>query len=376
MPYPVHLNSLPLSNAIVFIVLAILVIATLRKNTQKQWLIPLDDTAELKGFAMIAVVFVHIGYTLVNNWQFLYPVSTLAGVWVDLFLFLSGYGLTISMYKKPLTVINFYRGRLFKILIPFWIALIAIVLMDFFILGIGRSWTEIITSLFVWFPRAYMWEDINSPLWYMMWLILFYILFPIVFVRSRPWITSLILALIASGLVWYNPLDLQATWLHELHTLAFPLGVLVAGIVSSGSGFVTKYEKWRTEYNQKPISIIVLIALVAIGYGLWKIDANMIGEILWLKSRFPYIGVVIEQIRSLLLMFTILFFFSWKPWKSGFLWLFWVLSYEIYLLHWPLMARYDIFFHHHPAWLATLVWLGVLMVIGWGMQNMIKRLHL
>ena len=82
----------------------------------------------------------------------------------------------------------------------------------------------------------------------------------------------------------------------------------------------------------------------------------------------------IEQIRSLVLGAIIIGFFSFKPLKNRFLWFLGIVSYEVYLLHWPLMARYDVFFHHFPAWLATLLWIGVFMILGWGIQKLMKKI--
>jgi hypothetical protein len=42
----------------------------------------------------------------------------------------------------------------------------------------------------------------------------------------------------------------------------------------------------------------------------------------------------------------------------------------VYLLHWPLMARYDLFFHHLPAWLAMACWVGAFLAIGWCVQRL------
>ncbi len=70
---------------------------------------PITLTQELKGLAILAVVFSHIGYFLVYQHEFLFPLTILAGVGVNIFLFLSGLGLTISALKKDLSVWNFYK---------------------------------------------------------------------------------------------------------------------------------------------------------------------------------------------------------------------------------------------------------------------------
>jgi peptidoglycan/LPS O-acetylase OafA/YrhL len=61
--------------------------------------------------------------------------------------------------------------------------------------------------------------------------------------------------------------------------------------------------------------------------------------------------------------------FSLKRIEFKFLYVFGVFSFETYLLHWPLMSRYDVFFHYLPAWLAPLLWLPAFIVIGWLLQK-------
>lgn len=78
---------------------------------------------------------------------------------------------------------------------------------------------------------------------------------------------------------------------------------------------------------------------------------------------------VIGETTSLLAMIALLIVFTMKKLDSRFLAVFGAYSYEAYLLHWPLMARYDIYFHALPAWCAVLLWLLTLLAIGWLLQK-------
>jgi peptidoglycan/LPS O-acetylase OafA/YrhL len=86
---------------------------------------------ELKGFAILAIIFGHIGYFLSVDKSFLFPFSVLAGVGVNLFLFLSGYGLTVSQIQKNESIGVFYKKRLPKLFVPFWIVLISLFLANY-----------------------------------------------------------------------------------------------------------------------------------------------------------------------------------------------------------------------------------------------------
>ena len=58
-------------------------------------------------------------------------------------------------------------------------------------------------------------------------------------------------------------------------------------------------------------------------------------------------------------------FFIFKKTKFRFLELVGIYSFEIYLLHWPLIGRYDVLYRYLPAWLATFLYLPVLLVLAW-----------
>ena len=64
------------------------------------------------------VIFSHIGYFLDAGKQFTYPWSVAGGVGVDIFLFLSGFGLTMSALKTDLGIFQFYIKRLPRIYLP------------------------------------------------------------------------------------------------------------------------------------------------------------------------------------------------------------------------------------------------------------------
>jgi peptidoglycan/LPS O-acetylase OafA/YrhL len=86
---------------IIFITLFLAVLLRSVKKIQTNHSFTPSTTEELKGIGILAVVFSHIGYFLVNDHRFLFPLSTIAGVGVNLFLFLSGMGLTFSSIKNP-----------------------------------------------------------------------------------------------------------------------------------------------------------------------------------------------------------------------------------------------------------------------------------
>jgi peptidoglycan/LPS O-acetylase OafA/YrhL len=357
------------STGIVVAALLAAVLFTFRKTAHTE-LFPVPVTQELKGLGMLAIVFAHISYMLVTDNTFLYPLSIAAGVGVDLFLFMSGYGLTLGMLKKQMPALEFYQRRLIKVFIPFWLVLILLFVCDAIFHGIRYSPSYMLQSFAGWFPRASAFEDVNSPFWYISWMLMFYALFPLLFMRERPWLTAILLAVIANAFALLDPLHLQVNWLHRLHTNAFSLGILLAWWMQTNPKKIKTLQWFRNQSGGIGRILLVAIGLFSAGFmamhntaGNWPTLAGA------LKATGFDDGFFIGQATSLLTMVALLVFFSLKKWDNKFLHIFGVYSYETYLLHWPLMSRYDAFFHYLPAWAATIFWLAAFLGIGWLLQK-------
>ena len=78
----------------------------------------------------------------------------------------------------------------------------------------------------------------------------------------------------------------------------------------------------------------------------------------------------IEQNYSLITMSAIILLFLIKPLDFKLLSWFGLYSYEIYLLHWPILYRYDLFYKILPAWLATVLYLILFLAIGFVLKKL------
>jgi peptidoglycan/LPS O-acetylase OafA/YrhL len=367
---PITITNVAQSNIIVIICLIAVFLLTLRK-TQHTDIFPVPTTQELKGLGILTVVFAHFAYMLVTNADFLYPLSIIAGVGVDLFLFMSGYGLSVGMLKKPMPVLEFYKRRLIKIFIPFWIALIIIFAADILFLNIDYSFSYILQSLLGWFPTARGYGDVNSPFWYITWMIMFYALYPIFFSVKRPWLTALILATIATLIGVYNPFDLQDNWLHRLHTLAFPMGIVCAWLLRKEKDKENKLVTFLTNFrnNSKGIARYIVIGLMLVAVVYFSLRSNA-GHWPTLTALLKQ-GYFVDQLMCLIIMLAFIVIFSLKKLDNKFLAIFGLYSYEVYLIHWPLMSRYDVFFNILPAWGAVIAWLITFIVVSWLLQKLV-----
>jgi peptidoglycan/LPS O-acetylase OafA/YrhL len=358
------------TNLIVIAVLIAVVLFTFKRAKHTD-LFPVSVTQELKGLGILTVVFAHFAYMLVTNADFLFPLSIIAGVGVDLFLFMSGYGLTVGMLKKPLPIFEFYKRRVIKIFIPFWVAIILIFAANAIFLDIHYTVPYMIQSLLGWFPTAEGFNDVNSPFWYITWMMMFYILFPLVFSTKRPWLSAIILSVIATLIGVYNPLEMGDNWLHRLHTVAFSLGIIFAWLLFETKDKENKLVKvlkhFRNESKFMPYIVIALMLAVVVYMSLhttanhWPTLTAILGK-----------GYFVDQLTSIIIMFAFIVIFSLKRFDNRFLSIYGLYSFEVYLIHWPLMGRYDVFFDILPAWAAVVAWMVTFILVSWLLQKIIS----
>ena len=367
---PITLTDDVATSSLIVIAAFLAVILFTFKKSQHTDVFPISVTQELKGFGILTVVFAHFAYMKVTNADFLFPLSIIAGVGVDLFLFMSGYGLTVGMLKKPMPILDFYKRRVIKIFIPFWVALIIIFAADAIFLGIFYPVPYMLQSLFGWFPTAVGFGDVNSPFWYITWMMMFYILFPLVFSYRMPWLSALILAIIATVIGTTNPLDMGDNWLHRLHTVAFSMGIIAAWLLMETKDKENKLVKTLKEFrtNSNAIRLVLIaISFVVVAYMSLHTTANH-----WptLTSFFGQ-GFYVEQFTSIVLMIALIVIFSLKKLDNKFLAMYGVYSFEVYLIHWPLMARYDVFFDFLPSWAAVIAWMVAFILVSMLLQKIV-----
>lgn len=306
---------------------------------------------ELKGFAILGVIFSHIGYFLVSDSSFLFPLSIVAGICVDLFLFLSGYGLVTSAIKKGVSTLDFYKKNLLKLYTPFWISIIILFLLIFFVAHVGYSASYILKTLAGVFTTADIYKDINSPLWYFSFIIFYYLLYPIVFSKKYPWVSAIMILLITLGILSINfDFMSKVNNLHYLHILAFPLG-MIGGYLLSKENVIENIKAKMFNMNKFSYYLLSLALIIIFYLSAYKFSG--VGRGVWL-----------EQIINIVAVLSLIVLFSIKKINFGLLSLFGLYSYEIYLVHWPIMYHYDIFYRYTTAWLATILYLILFVGLG------------
>ncbi|MBP9731973.1 MAG: acyltransferase [Candidatus Magasanikbacteria bacterium] len=341
---------------VLFLISALIFTAKKKDTTE---LFSASVTRELKGFALLSIIFSHVGYFLVSDDRFLFPLSILSGVGVNMFLFLSGFGLTMASIKKNFSRLQFYRVRLPKLYVPFWLVLGIFLLLDFFILHITYSPRFVLQFFTGLFTHADIFTDFNSALWYITLIIFYYLVFPLFFIKKYPWVSAILIFLLSYLLVKETAYELMPTiHLYKIHIIAFPLGVFVGSLYGNYKlGITTFFHKisnsiWKIFF----ISFCILSAVYFAYY-------SGIGE-----------SLRKEQIVSLITMMFIMGIFMIKKYEFKILSYFGLYSYEIYLLHWPILWRYTNFFQILPSWFALILYLGFFVLLAIGVQRITRLL--
>lgn len=340
-----------------------LAIASIRKTKEVGFFAPFKTT-EMKGFAILAIVFSHIGYFLSTDTGFLWPMSVLAGVGVSLFLFLSGFGLTVSALNKTLSIVQFYLRRIKRLMIPLWLIISFFFFLDYFWLGKIYPNNEIIRSYFGFFPVADLFLNLNSPLWYFTLILFYYLLFPLTFYKKIPYLSPVLILVISYFLLKTElPIEINHDVLnmYKTHFAAFPLGILFAVLINDENFREIKHHFKKIFLRGILKYLLVLVFIYLFGY--FSINSG-VGE-----------SKNIEQTISLITMFIIIFLFIVKNFEVKLFSFFGIYSYEIYLIHWPILSRYDYLYKYLPAWVATAFYLVLFLGIGYLLQKLIKRLE-
>lgn len=319
-----------------------------------------EVTEDLKGFGILAVVFSHIGYFLSTDTRFLFPLSILAGVGVNLFLFVSGFGLTISALSNPQGILSFYKKRLLRMFLPMWVTITVLVIADFVFLDKFFPLPGLIQNYLGFFPQADIFTDLNSPLWYFSLILFYYLTFPLLFWKKLPFLSAPLLLLTAFiTLRLPIPVNESVLNLYKLHFVSFPLGVFFAGLtrhedlIPVKSALKNVFAKFNLKYIFAPVFLLIFFQTsFNSGVGL---------------------GKQIEQTVSLITMFSIIFLFLISSFRFALFGLIGKYSYEIYLTHWPILSRYGFLYLYLPPFLATLMYLVFFMGIGSLMQKFQKR---
>ncbi len=317
-------------------------------------------TQELKGLAILAIIFGHIGYFLSTSRDFLHPLSVASGMGVNLFLFLSGYGLTLSYLKNKPSILDFYKKRLFRLFLPMWITITLLICFDFIFLNKTYPLVSIFHHyLGISLEPNELFSGLDSPLWYFTLILIYYLVFPLVTFSWLIYLSPLIL-LLGFNFLLNQPSNLETTLisLYKIHSVAFPAGVAIALLASKTN---QKYFSAIKKFFSKNIIRIPLTLILIPPFCYFAINSSVDGN--------PFA----EQLISLILMFLCISFFLLKNFQLKFLNLYGKYSYGIYLIHWPILFRYGVVYKYLPAALSTYLYLLIFLFFGFILEEKFNK---
>jgi peptidoglycan/LPS O-acetylase OafA/YrhL len=339
-PYQINLASPTLTLGIIFTVLLILAAITCRKNSNVFFDAP--ATAQLRGAAILCLLFGHLSlYCLKQELVFI-----MAGYYwaVIIFLFISGHGL----YRKYQmnTGFGFWKKRLLKIYPPLWITLIVFILLDYFLINTRHPLQEILPHMLGVNDKF----SINPPTWFIEYILIQYVVYRLIsklpfsgsFKLAALFIFCFAIALLVDSTRLYH---YYSAWLP--YTFIFPAGILFGKYQSPIVLFITKYIRNRF-YLLAPLFICL-----AVFYYWEQFMPDM------------FLSLMIRPLILLIPIILLLIIYEGFNLQSSFLIFLGNYSYEIFLLHWPFMIKYDFILFRAPLYISFFVYFAVLLILAY-----------
>jgi peptidoglycan/LPS O-acetylase OafA/YrhL len=329
---------------IYFIILMIAIICGKKSNT---YFLDNSQTDQIKGIAIILIVVSHLWFHVSQ-----YRATPMLGDYsVTLFLMLSGFGLTRSLSKRPLLFADFLSRRLKKVLVPYWLITIIILLLDYYLLKRSYSLNNIILTF-----AGINVNPILRQLDYARWFITLLLIYYVAFFFANRFLKNLqaIYLLFCLGITL---LLLKHYGIFQIgkynQIIAFPIGCVMSYLYEDLSHLFN---------NSHRIKLFILsISLIIMAT---RIILFLIGD------KYTYIYSITElfvyNVNGLLFCFLMILSISWigvNNYTSRFLILCGTISYEIYLIHGPLLIKYNPLFNLIPVSLIAVSFLIYLFCI-------------
>jgi len=162
-----------LVNLAILAIFAMLAVATSRRTAAgSSCLLDVVQTEQIKGLAIFFVLLGHV-WTHVSATK---ASINLAHNSVAVFLLLSGFGLTMSNRRQRLSFGAFCLRRIRKVMVPYWIATVIIIALDYALLAKGLSLRSLVTTM-VGINLTEELRYIDHVRWFVTFILLWYLLF-------------------------------------------------------------------------------------------------------------------------------------------------------------------------------------------------------
>lgn len=345
--YKIHLENPGLTFGIIFGVLLAVIFATLKKAENRYF--DRQTSTSLKGIAILFIVFGHF-FTICLDQQ----TFNLGAFWqgVILFLFIAGYGL-YQKYQLSTDRQAFWKNRILKLYPSLWITLILFIALDYFLLNVKHSIPEILFN-FLGGHVTDAFGSVNSPAWFVEFIMVLYFIFWVTtklpFSENIKLIALFVLCFLLSAIIYKTPIrNYHGIW--TFYTIVFPAGVIFGKYHSVIVDFLKRHVK-----HQIILWIPIFISLFV--FFRWDALIPLNKIIIMLRPLFFIIPAV------LLLMI-------WEKmnYQSKFLEFLGKYSFEIFLLHYPFMVKYDFILFREPLYISFFVYFIFILMLSYGLSR-------
>ena len=204
------------------------------------------DSINIKGICALLVIITHLTQNI-DSKILIGIISKIGYIWVGMFFFYSGYGLTYSMKNKKNYLDNFIQKKLIDILTPIYI--INIFYLIFYAIndGIKYSFKELLWYFFRF--------DLSvSYSWYIVVILVFYFAFYICFKFTNydKGVKFIVLFNVMYIIICYA-LNVPNMWYKS--SIAFLIGLLLADNIE----LVSEY--FKNQYQKKSLIILIIFII-------------------------------------------------------------------------------------------------------------------
>lgn len=341
-----------------FLFMLIILLSTKRNGRKSQKLLSIVQTEQLRGLAIFFVLLGHLWVHVSKS----RPGIVLSGDAVSMFLILSGFGLTVSSGLKKLDYKQFISKRINRIMVPYWIATLVILLLDFFILRRTLPVNDTIMT-FLGLNFSLELRHLDYVRWFVTFILLWYTIF---FIGQNTFSTKnriYFFLFIASILLPLNYYLFDFGW---YYFFSFPFGCIIA----------IYYEDLKRIFNKKR-SAILIASIIGICYVMaYKTAFNdqhfrqMVGDII------PNIFLkYVREGNSILLNMGIIFIcghLGEKGFENKLLIALGRYSYELFLLHGVFLIKYNPLFRSSNNF-AIVIGFSVLILFLFGLSIILSK---
>ena len=317
-----------LVNLLLLTIFFLIVIISAKKDlSASNKLLGVLHTEHVKGVAIFLVVLGHL-WVHVSKTKIHFVLSSEA---VSIFLIISGFGLTMSNMHKKINFGDFYSKRIRRVMVPYWIATIVILSLDYLLLDKKLPISSfLMTSVGINVTREL--TSVDYVRWFVTFILLWYILFFLCHTKLQE--KNLALSLLGIGIILL-PLDYYFFRFGWNQFLSFPAGCALA--IYSDKLLLM----FRGNKRQVLLALVTAISFVLI-YRFIMAQENINHAI---TRSIPNIMLAyLSEGNSLIIGLSTIFlvgYFVEKGYRSKVLHLLGKYSYEIFLLHGAFLIKYN-----------------------------------